>query len=56
MSRSALAAGAHGLLIEVVDSEEVRSTLKCDAEQGIPPEVLAEIMAVAEGTESVSMS
>jgi 3-deoxy-7-phosphoheptulonate synthase len=56
MSRSALAAGAHGLLIEVVDSEEARSTLKCDAEQGIPPEVLAEIMAVAEGTESVSMS
>jgi len=55
MSRSALAAGAHGLLIEVVDSEEVRSTLKCDAEQGIPPEVLAEIMAVVEGTESVSM-
>jgi len=56
LSRAALAAGAHGLLIEVVDKEEVRSTLKCDPEQGIPPEVLAEIVAIAHGTEPVSMS
>jgi 3-deoxy-7-phosphoheptulonate synthase len=56
LSRAALAAGAHGLLIEVVDKEEVRPTLKCDPEQGIPPEVLAEIVAIAHGTEPVSMS
>jgi 3-deoxy-7-phosphoheptulonate synthase len=49
MSRAALAAGAHGLLIEVVDSEVARAMLKCDAEQGIPPDVLAEIVAAAGG-------
>jgi 3-deoxy-D-arabino-heptulosonate 7-phosphate (DAHP) synthase len=51
MSRAALAAGAHGLLVEVVDTEAARALLKCDAEQGIPPEVLAEIIAVARGPE-----
>jgi 3-deoxy-7-phosphoheptulonate synthase len=51
MSRTALAAGAHGLLIEVVDTEAARARLKCDAEQGVPPEVLAEIVAVARGRE-----
>jgi 3-deoxy-7-phosphoheptulonate synthase len=56
MSRAALAAGAHGLLIEVVDREEVRSTLKCDPEQGIPPELLAEIVRIAHGMEPVSTS
>jgi 3-deoxy-7-phosphoheptulonate synthase len=50
MSRAALAAGAHGLLVEVVRSESERAALKCDAEQGVPPDVLAEIVAEAAGT------
>jgi 3-deoxy-7-phosphoheptulonate synthase len=41
MSRAALAAGAHGLLIEVLQGE--RSQLRCDAEQGIPWDVLETI-------------
>jgi len=49
MSRAALAAGVQGLLIEVVDSETTRSGLKCDAGQGVPPEVLADIVAAARG-------
>jgi 3-deoxy-7-phosphoheptulonate synthase len=49
MSRAALAAGVQGLIIEVVDSETTRSELKCDAGQGVPPEVLAEIVAAARG-------
>lgn len=44
LSRASLAAGAHGLLIEVVQDRVDRSQLKSDAEQGIPPEVLEEIM------------
>lgn len=44
MSRAALAAGAHGLLIEVVAAEENRASLKCDAEQVITPDILAEII------------
>ena len=51
MSRAALAAGANGLIIEVVDTETARSQLKCDAGQGIPPDVLAEIVSVARGKE-----
>ncbi len=45
MSRAALAAGAHGLLIEVVEEDADRSKLKSDALQGIPPKILEEIMA-----------
>jgi len=45
MSRAAAAAGAHGLLIEVVESGADRSTLKCDSHQGVPPRLLAEIVA-----------
>jgi 3-deoxy-7-phosphoheptulonate synthase len=44
MSRAALAVGAHGLLVEVVEAGADRSRLKSDAEQGIPPEILTEIM------------
>ena len=44
MSRAALAAGAHGLLIEVVAAEENRASLKCDAEQVITPDILAEFI------------
>jgi 3-deoxy-7-phosphoheptulonate synthase len=49
LSRAALAAGAHGLLVEVVNSEDVRAGLKCDAAQGIPPDVLREIVEAAGG-------
>ncbi len=45
MSNAALACGAHGLLIEVVDSEETRATLRCDGEQGVTPDQLARIVA-----------
>jgi 3-deoxy-7-phosphoheptulonate synthase len=41
MSRAALAAGAHGLLVEVLGGD--RSELRCDAEQGIPWDVLQRI-------------
>ncbi len=51
LSQAALAAGAHGLLIEVVDTEATRAKLKCDAEQGIPPEVLAEIFEAVRSRE-----
>jgi 3-deoxy-7-phosphoheptulonate synthase len=44
MSMAAAAAGAHGLLIEVVESDADRSNLKCDPHQGVPPRVLAEIV------------
>ena len=45
MSRAAVAAGAHGLLIEVVEDGADRARLKSDAEQGIPPRILSEIIA-----------
>jgi len=47
MSRAALAAGAHGLLLEVIADESDRTTLRSDADQGVLPEVLAEIVAAA---------
>jgi 3-deoxy-7-phosphoheptulonate synthase len=50
LSRAALAAGAHGLLIEVVQEGVDRDLLKSDAEQGIPPEVLEEIMVEVKQT------
>jgi 3-deoxy-7-phosphoheptulonate synthase len=55
LSRAALAAGAHGLLIEVVDTEEARALLRCDAAQGIPPDVLEEIVSAARSSESLSL-
>ncbi len=51
MSRAALAAGAHGLLIEVIASEESRPAARCDADQGILPAELAEIVAAARAME-----
>ncbi len=45
LGRAALAAGAHGLLIEVVAGEAQRAGLACDAEQGVLPEALATIVA-----------
>jgi 3-deoxy-7-phosphoheptulonate synthase len=47
VSRAAIAAGAHGLLIEVVAGDAERSTLRCDARQGVPPDVLGSIVAQA---------
>jgi 3-deoxy-7-phosphoheptulonate synthase len=44
MCRAALASGAHGLLIEALDESVRRAELKCDAEQGVPPDVLREIV------------
>lgn len=46
-SRAALAAGVHGLLIEVLAPGFDRVQLKSDAEQAISPETLTEIMAYA---------
>ncbi|MDH3628340.1 MAG: 3-deoxy-7-phosphoheptulonate synthase [Acidobacteriota bacterium] len=48
MSRAALAAGTHGLLIEVIEESADRSRLLSDADQGIPPTVLVRIMAAAD--------
>ena len=42
--QAALAFGAHGLLIEVLEGE--RSRLRCDAEQGIPWDMLERIAHV----------
>jgi 3-deoxy-7-phosphoheptulonate synthase len=53
LGRAALVAGAHGLLIEVVLSEEQRSELKCDPKQGILPDTLADIAAFAQRMETV---
>jgi len=47
MSRASLAAGAHGLLIEALGPEVRREDLQCDAQQGIPPDILARITASA---------
>lgn len=47
MSRAAIVAGAHGLLVEVLGSKVDREELRCDAEQGIPIDVLEEIQAFA---------
>ena len=47
VARAALAAGVHGLLIEVLEPSGDREQLKCDAEQAITPETLAEIVAFA---------
>jgi len=52
MSRAACAAGAHGLLVEVVESGADRSGLRCDAHRGVPPETLAEIMSTARERDS----
>jgi 3-deoxy-7-phosphoheptulonate synthase len=55
LSRAALAAGAHGLLIEVVASEGERADLQCDAEQGVTPEVLRTIVEDAAAAQRVGV-
>jgi 3-deoxy-7-phosphoheptulonate synthase len=52
MCRAACATGVHGLLVEVVASEADRVNLKCDAQRGVPPEVLDEIVSAARETDS----
>lgn len=47
MSRAAVAAGAHGLLIEALAPGTNRQSLQCDGEQGVPPDILAEIVEAA---------
>lgn len=49
MSRAALAAGTHGLLIEVIEEGADRSQLLCDGQQGISPTTLQKIMKAAGG-------
>jgi len=49
LSRAALAAGAHGLFVEVVEPGVDRRQLRSDANQGVPPTVLEELTAVARG-------
>jgi 3-deoxy-7-phosphoheptulonate synthase len=48
---AALEARAHGLLIEVVASEQMRECLQCDAAQGILPGALRGIVEKAESIE-----
>ena len=47
LARAALAASAHGLLIEAVAADTDRALLRSDAEQGIPPDVLERIAEFA---------
>lgn len=54
MGRAALAAGAHGLLVEVLEGN--RAGLRCDAEQGIPLEVLERMALVVQDTEVAGMT
>jgi 3-deoxy-7-phosphoheptulonate synthase len=49
MSRAAVASGAQGLLVEVVEQDVDRSRLKCDAQQGVPPTLLRSIVDEARG-------
>jgi 3-deoxy-7-phosphoheptulonate synthase len=44
LSAAALGLGVHGLLIEVVLGDAERSSVRCDAEQGITPDVLGAIV------------
>jgi len=44
-SRAALAAGADGLIVEVIASESDRSQIRCDGRQGIRPAVFHELTA-----------
>ena len=44
LSRAAISAGAQGLLVEVVEQDADRAQLRCDAEQGVPPQTLREII------------
>ena len=47
VSRAALEAGAHGLLVEVLAPGIERSELRCDAHQGVPEDMLRRIVEFA---------
>jgi 3-deoxy-7-phosphoheptulonate synthase len=47
VSRAALEAGAHGLLVEVLAPGTERSELRCDAHQGVPEDMLRRIVEYA---------
>lgn len=49
VSRAALEAGVHGLLIEVLAPGTERSELRCDPHQGVPEETLRRILEFAGG-------
>jgi 3-deoxy-7-phosphoheptulonate synthase len=51
LGRAALAAGAHGLLVEVAPPQMERSDLQCDGAQGITREILDNLMAFANSME-----
>ena len=50
VSRAALEAGVHGLLVEVLAPGTVRSELRCDPHQGVPEDVLGRIFGMAAAT------
>lgn len=47
LAKAALAVGAHGLIVEVIASEDDRPQVQCDARQGILPSDLRDIVAEA---------
>ena len=49
MSRAAVASGAQGLLVEVVEDGADRALVKCDGQQGVPPELLQSIVRDVQG-------
>jgi len=51
VSRAALEAGAHGLLIEVLAPGTERANLRCDPQQGVPEDTLRRIMSLARDRE-----
>jgi len=56
LARAALAASAHGLLIEAIAGTTDRAHLRSDAEQGVPPEVLERIAEYARAAPARSPS
>jgi 3-deoxy-7-phosphoheptulonate synthase len=52
MSRAAVASGAQGLLIEVVEQDADRALVKCDGHQGVPllKSIVRDIRGIAETT------
>jgi len=55
LCRAACAAGAQGLLVEVVESDVDRSGLRCDGQRGVPPRILDRIVAAARETGSTEL-
>jgi len=49
MSRAAVASGAQGLLVEVVEDGVDRALVKCDGHQGVPPRLLRSIVGDVQG-------